>query len=622
MCGIAGIIASAGTQPESEQLETLRRLIAHRGPDDSDIVVEGRAGLVHTRLSIQDLSNSAHQPMWSEDRRHCLCYNGEIYNFRELRRELEAAGHRFRSTGDTEVLLRACIEWGVEATLPRLDGMFAFALYEVESDRLWLARDRMGIKPLYYAERDDRLIFASEMKAVRALLGEVAPDLPVILSLLEGASPWEPWTPFQGILALQPGHFMCIDAHPAEVVQQPYFRIIDAVDEALYREQDGWTLQQATDRFRSLMTRSVEIHAISDAPVAALASGGIDSSLISALAQKFIPDIALYHADVVGPMSERAFARQVAEYLDAPFHAAEMHGEDYVSSLVETTWYHEMPSAYHPNDVPFQLVARLAHENGIKVLLTGEGADELFLGYGPSSKAILRDRIASLFALGRPLLGRLGGLLGKLYPPARRRSVIEDLASRAGIQAWRRESESAYAFVHDPVERNALIDGLFVQRGHLNSLLQRNDRMGMMHALESRIPFLENEVVRFAVNLPVRFKHPMKWREILRGNPLTRNKTVVRRAARDLVPESITTRKKLGFPVTPMDYLRLDAEFLRDGFLQHLLGIGHEGMKASFEAADDDLRWNLFSVELFGRLFFLGEDRAMLQQKILAHARH
>lgn len=616
MCGIAGIFDFSRHFIDKDMLERMRGAIAHRGPDGAGTYVDNSIGLVHTRLSILDLSESAHQPMVDQQAGTCISYNGEIYNFQDLRKQLQAKGVEFRSTGDTEVLLKACIHFGVVDTLKQLDGMFAFAFWDGSRRELWLARDRTGIKPLYYSLRNGRLLFSSEIKALLPFLGTVKPDLPVLYEILNGGTSWEPYTLFSDVYALNPGHYLRLNMDEPVVEPKEYFSLFATVDEALFGEYEKASLAEMAAHFQNLMTDSVRIHSISDAPLATLASGGIDSSLISALTARFCPGIALYHADIVGEESEKHHAQAMADHLHCPLVTAPMTPAQYTDHLVDTTYFHEAPSAYHPNDVPFQLIARRAHEDGIKVLLTGEGADELFIGYGHASKQIVRNQLKHLVSERTPLLGKGVAILKKLSPPELFRSITEPLAARGVVDQWHRRAEDAYAFVNDPVERAALVDAAGYMKAHLNSLLQRNDRMGMMHALESRIPFLENEIVRFAINLPLKFKHPATLFQLLGGNPLTRNKTVVRRAARGLVPETIVRRKKMGFPVTPDRYLRLETGFYKDGFLEQTLGIRHDGMRQLLEGLDSESQWNFFATELFGKLFFQGVGRDSLSDTI------
>lgn len=615
MCGIAGIYNKNCSRVDNSILNKMKDIIIHRGPDGNGIYESNNVGLVHTRLSIQDLSDAAHQPMIDKSSRYCISYNGEIYNFKELRNELINEGIEFTSSGDTEVLFKYCIHFGVENTLPKLNGMFSFAFWDNKNNELWIARDRMGIKPLYYTEKNNEVLFASEMKALTPFIKQIEPDISVLFEVFRGGTGWEPHTLFADIKALNPGHYIHFSGKSSNVVQKEYFSIFSLIDQSIHNEYSSSNLNEMTNLFSKLMNNSVEIHAVSDAPVATLISGGIDSSLISTLTNKYCGDISLYHADVVGSNSEKKYAKQVADFLNLNFVSAEMTKESYISDLVTTTYSHETPSAYHPNDVPFQIISKRANEDGIKVLLTGEGADELFIGYGLASKQILRNKINESFSK-IPFSNKLRSIAHKLYPDHSGRNPIETISTRGVSADWENRANNAYSFIENNVEREALIQSSMYQKAHLNSLLQRNDRMGMMHGLESRIPFLENEIVKYAVNLPLKFKHPQSWTSILKGNPLSRNKTVVRESAKKILPDNIIKRKKLGFPITPKNYINLSSSFFNDGFIENTLKIKHNEMEQLYNTLDTDMQWNLFSSELFGKLFFMGDEQSNIQNKI------
>ncbi|MFT5758741.1 MAG: asparagine synthase (glutamine-hydrolyzing) [Alteromonadaceae bacterium] len=615
MCGIAGIINLDGKTVEAGMLDKMKELLRHRGPDGAGSHLQDNVGLVHTRLSIQDLTDSAHQPMKDEDSGCWLTYNGEIYNFRVLRQELVTRGIALKSSGDTEVLLKYCVHFGVNKTLSKLNGMFSFAFWNNKTKELWLARDRMGIKPFYYIATTKSLMFASEMKVLLPFLDRVEPDHAVLHEVLNGRTPWEPYTLFAGIKALEPGNYIHITSAEKRILPKEYFSIFANVTESEYKDNQQASVEDINEKFLSLMKNSVSTHSVSDAPIGALLSGGIDSSLISSLAKKHNNDLSLYHADVVGPQSEKIYAQQVAEYLNLTFIDEPIDKFSYASELVATTYFHEAPSAYHPNDVPFQLIAKRAKKDGIKVLLTGEGADELFIGYKKATAAILRDKLG-MFCHKVPGGSRIGRVINKLNQPNEEFLMSENFASRGSAATWQLRAEQAYHFISDPVEKNALVNSFVFLKAHLNSLLQRNDRMGMMHGIESRIPFLENELVRFAANLPLKFKSPSNLMALLTNHSATKNKKVVRNAALGLVPPSIVTRRKVGFPITPSDYFNIEDHFFLDGFLQHHLRVNNKELTNMLANLSAKQRWRFFSTEIFGRLFFLGDDKETLSEKV------
>jgi len=616
VCGFAGVFHLDGTVPDREMLGCFSRLLAHRGPDGAGEMVDGPLGLAHRRLSILDLSDAAHQPMWDEEQRACLAYNGEIYNFQEIRDELRAAGWSFRSSGDTEVLLKACLHFGVPEALSRLNGMFGLAFWDGKARRLWLARDRMGIKPLYYAERGGRLVFGSEIKPILEVL-PATPDVVTLLDVLAGEPPtWGYHTLFEGVAAIEPGEWLCIDAMGHRQSGR-YFRLFDQVDRDRYAEADAASAETMTGALRELLERSVRLHLVSDAPVGVLASGGLDSNLIAALTRPSGVDVDLYHAEVAGPQSERWAAERLGEYLERPIQYATLSPQEYIETLAQVAYHHECPSGYHPNDVPFYLVSRKAAQDGVKVLLTGEGADELFFGYESMVLGMGRRSFVRAGDRARSVLRRLPGgrQLMSLLP--RGDELPAQLLRRGYEQALREEAREVCSFIPEVEDREVLVESLVSCSAHLESLLIRNDRMGMMAGLESRIPFLENELVRFAVNLPRRFKAPRHPLALGYRHPMRENKWLLRQVGRQLLPAELHSRKKCGFPVAPWRYLDLRTEFFRQGFLLDTLKTPFANWETTWDAASDDFRWTAFATEIWGRLFFHRDSPAEVTQMLL-----
>jgi asparagine synthase (glutamine-hydrolysing) len=610
MCGIAGVLRFDDRPPDAEGLRRLGRRIAHRGPDDEGTFIDGPVGLAHRRLSILDLSDAAHQPMATPDGAGVLCYNGEVYNFKDLRAELTREGVRFRSSGDTEVLLEACRRWGVPEAARRANGMFAFAYWDASNRELWLARDRMGIKPLYYHRTGDRIAFASEIKA---LLDDAPtrPDPVSLLALLSSTPIYDPQTPFDGIHAVEAGQVVRVDSC-GETELQRFFTLSEAVDPALYRELDRMPEREVVARFDSLMERSVVLHLASDAPVAAMASGGLDSSLVAHLTRRHLPQIVAYHANVLGPLSEYDWARRLAEYSQLPLRAAPLDANGFVTSLAEVTYANECPLNLHPNTVPFFLVCKLAADDGVKVLLTGEGADELFAGY-PAFAANARrrrfehwrDRVARVASwVG---LGRVGRALTRYTTSddqdgiRSRRSGLLTLGRSTRIS---QEGLQAYGFIPDRVEREFQVDLYSYLHAYLQSILWRNDRMGMAVGLESRVPFLENELIRHAVNLPMRYK-------LRRGE----NKWVLREVAARHLPSALSRRPKYGFPVDSKVYPDPGSDFFDDGFLSAYLAVGPEELTALRRCSlASPFQWLL--IEIWGQLYFLGRSPAEVTERL------
>ncbi|MFL6513863.1 MAG: asparagine synthetase B family protein, partial [Chthoniobacterales bacterium] len=302
MCGIFGFISHKSEAiPEKDRLRETANLLQHRGPDARGFHVEPGVALVHTRLSLLDLTERGNQPFWDPQKRYALIYNGEIYNFKELRTELAAEGAPFETSCDTEVLLEALLRWGPDKTLPRLEGMFTFALYDTTEASLLVARDRYGIKPLFLVDCDSHFIFSSEIRALRPWM-EFKPDAAAISSFLGGFSgPTAKGTFLDEVEYLDPGAFVIVKRRGTSE-RRRFFRLTDFVNREETEELARLTDAQRIDRVDELLHKSVNAHLLADAPVGSLCSGGIDSSIIIAIAKRYHNNLAIFHANVVGKL--------------------------------------------------------------------------------------------------------------------------------------------------------------------------------------------------------------------------------------------------------------------------------------------------------------------------------
>ena len=394
MCGIFGIVIhNRDVIPEKDRLEQTARLLEHRGPDSFGVYSEPGIGLVHTRLSLVDLSSRSDQPFWDRQRRYGLVYNGEIYNFRELREDLEKRGVQFRTTSDTEVLLECLLHDGHEATLPKLEGMFAFGLYDKIEKTLLLGRDRFGIKPLYVYDQEDIFVFASEISAMRPWVN-FAPDLSSVSSFLLGFhGPTNGCTFLERIKFLSPGGIARITMG-RQARYSKFFSMTDFWDPGYGTELTCLKPRQLVDRVEEHLLRSVKQQLVADAPVGALCSGGVDSALVAAMAAQYHTNLAIFHANVVGPNSEHDAAVEVAKHLRLDLKVAEMQDEEFIGLLPEATRHYGHPLYIVPHSIPFLLVSRVVRSNSVKAVLTGEGSDECFLGYNMLVPNIKRWRPA------------------------------------------------------------------------------------------------------------------------------------------------------------------------------------------------------------------------------------
>jgi asparagine synthase (glutamine-hydrolysing) len=555
MCGICGIIGFGGMPPEVPAIvREMARRLAHRGPDGQGFWDTPHGTLGHRRLAIIDVDGGA-QPMFNEDGRLGIVFNGEIYNFADLRRTLTGAGHRFRTRSDTEVLLHGYEEWG-DGVVERLRGMFAFAIWDTGARRLFMARDRLGIKPLYYRHdpATGRLAFGSEIKAVladpatprepnQARLGEY-----MLFRFVAGEE-----TLFAGVSELEPGTIAVFDARG--------FRARRYWKPELPSREDPFP--QAVAQGRDLMEDAVRSHLVSDVGLGTITSGGLDSSLVSAIAARGVAGpIRTFCLGFDDPaLDERPYAREVADAIGSDHHDTVLTPDGFAEQLDALTWMHDEPIS-HPNAIAMHQVFALArHGAGIPVLLSGEGADELFGGYGwyraawklERLRAVLGGRLASgalrllMRGPGRDLadpdylllanaLGRAPGLLAA---PAVREAV--------------ERRRVAYA---DLVERPG---GLFLydQLTYLQPLLQRQDRMSMAVGLEARVPFLDHPLVEWVNGLSPAVK-------LGSGRP----KRLLREIAEGVLPRSIIHRPKVGFALPLAAWLRGPLRPALDGAAQ------------------------------------------------------
>jgi asparagine synthase (glutamine-hydrolysing) len=598
MCGIAGILGPPGAPIEAARLESLADALVHRGPDQRGTVVRGPVGLVATRLAIVDLSEAGAQPL--ADDAHALVFNGEIYNHAELRRDLERDGVAFRGHADTEVVFHLLRRDGVEATLPRLRGMFAFGWWD--GDRLWLARDRFGIKPVVWRRAGGELQFASEARALGAVGPLEVDPTQALFGFLSLADRSGRRTDFNGVQQVPPGHYLVADG-PDHVRVERWWDLADEVDPAHFAELSEQTYPELALRLDGLLDQAVDRMLMGDAPTGTFVSGGVDSALIAGLVGPRDPDHALLAADVVGPRSEATAAALVAETLGRELHTTPFAPDDVLDQWAPATVVYEAPLVTHMNSLPYGALARLAREQGVKSVLTGEGADELFYGYAETAFEPARRLLRSPVVAIQRLYGTVPGLAKRVLPElsdARER----DLADISEDYERRRSAESslaAYAFAGRQAPR--LAAGLGMLTGHLLSLLHRNDRMGMATSVESRFPYLDEDVVRFSLNLPLAAK--LRWSTTRhdRKHPFLRDKAVLRDVALRRLPAAVADRPKDGFPTVGHEQLQIAPELFVDGWLADTLGWSQAGIRQLCTDEPRVVAGRLASVEVFGRLF-------------------
>jgi len=632
MCGIAGIVAADRlSADERARLPFMRDVITHRGPDDAGIYSDERAGLAHRRLSIVDLAQG-HQPLGNEDGSIQIVFNGEIYNHAQIRPELEAHGHVYRTRCDTETIVHAYEQWG-DACVERFRGMFAFAIWDATRQRLLLARDRLGIKPLYWTVVNNRLLFGSEIKVllqsglVRAQANEHA--LPELLSTryVSGTE-----TLFKGIHRLLPGHVLVYERGVA-ATRQWWDVPVGRRDPEVERMSES----AVVDRFRARLEDAVRTRLMADVPLGMFLSGGLDSSAIAALMAGMI-DRPLQTFSVAfkqRAFSELDYARQVSDAIKADAHEIVIDESDFFGALPRLVWHEDEPLA-HPSSVPLYFVSKLASEH-VKVVLTGEGSDELLAGYGKYPRALANWRAGAFWGLAPDpvrqfvsdtIVPRLPARVARyakrsfLSMPRTPEAMFFDNFAAIGL---RRQaslldsrfggavSDSAYApsraYFDAPNGHSTTLDRLLYTdlKTYLVELLMKQDQMSMAASIESRVPFLDHHLVEFAAALPPRMK--------LRGFS---TKWILREAVKALLPSEILTRKKMGFPVPFALWMRGPAgNVARDILLDSRTrqrGITDPAAVASLidahqrgAAEGGDALWSLLNLELWYRTFIDGD---------------
>ena len=506
MCGIAGVLQMDGAPVAPEIIRAMTGLIAHRGPDGEGHVVEGPVAIGHRRLAIIDLSDSASQPMESPDGRYVLSYNGELYNFRELRQQLCQAGRPFRSWSDTEVLLAALEHWG-DAALLRFNGMFAFALWDRRERRLLLARDRFGVKPLYYARVGSAFLFASEVKAFRGhprFAGRMDPR--ALLEYFTFQNLFSDRTLFEGVRLLPAGSTLEVTlpstGRDAEPVISRYwdFQFEEPADARSDREY----LEELDALFNQAVTRQL----VSDVDVGAYLSGGMDSGAITAVAARHVPYIRsftcgfdLHSASGVElNFDERAAAENQSYVSRTEHYEVVLKAGDMERVLPKVAWHLDEPRV--GQSYPNYYVAQLASKF-VKVVLAGTGGDELFGGYPwRYYRAVVNDDFEQYIDKYYLYWQRLvpNRKLRDLFAPVW--SDVQDVWTRDIFRDVFASHASTLTRPEDYVNHSLY----FEAKTFLHGLLMVEDKLSMAHSLETRVPFLDNDLVDFAMRLPVRLK--------------------------------------------------------------------------------------------------------------------
>jgi len=642
MCGIAGIVAADRLRDEElARVPAMRDVLAHRGPDAAGEWHDDRAALAHRRLSIVDLAAGA-QPLSNEDGSVWVVYNGEIYNHADLRPALEAAGHAYRTRCDTEAIVHAYEQWGDDC-VHHFRGMFAFALWDGRRRRLLLARDRLGVKPLYWALHHDRLLFASEIKAILASgLLQARPNEAALPELLSTRSIAGEETLFAGVRKLLPGHVLVFENGRVRTAQYWDIPVAETGGGRHGASAQAAPGREWVRRFRDTLEESVRLRLMSDVPLGMFLSGGLDSSAIAALMARQIdrPVQTFSVAFDERAYSELQWSRKVAQAIGADAHEIVIGPADFFDALPKLLWHEDEPLA-HPSSVPLYFVSALARRH-VKVVLTGEGSDELLAGYGRYPRALLNWRLGAVYErvapdvtrswiarqivprlprsirryAGRSFLAMAHTLDATFFDNFAAIPLREQRRLLGGALRRRVPATSAYTATRlhvDRFPRAPLLSRILYAdlKTYLVELLMKQDQMSMAASIESRVPFLDHHLVELVAAMPEQWK--------LSG---WTTKRVLREAARDLLPASVLNRPKMGFPVpfglwtrgawhgTVRDVL-LDTRARQRGITDPRAVESLLDAHAAGERDAGEILWSLLNLELWYRTAI---DRGGIQQ--------
>jgi asparagine synthase (glutamine-hydrolysing) len=634
MCGICGVALSSrsGAEVERSTIERMRDVITHRGPDGAGLFLQGRIGLGHRRLSIVDPA-AGQQPMASDDGAIQIVYNGEVYNHPEISRRLEAEGHHYHTHCDTESVLKLYEEHGSQ-TPTHLRGMFAFAIWDQKRETLFIARDRFGVKPLYYAVTDDgSLYFGSEIKSILAS-GAISGtfDQTSLPEYLSSHSTFGTGTMFRGIQRLEAGH--TLTWRDGVITIEKYWDLSFA-----HEGEDTRDEAEVIAQYDEMFREAVRMRLMADVPLGTFLSGGIDSAAITAVMASLIDEpvrtfsVAFAERDA----NELEYARMVAKKFGTEHREVIVSAAEFWDALPQMIWQEDEPIA-HPSSIPLYFVSKLAAEH-VKVVLTGEGSDEVLGGYNRYRMTMYNMRFGSAYERMMPDGGRslIRGAIDSLPRGSRIRQKLDrtfltlpaDITtlymdnfavfSRQRLDglwspAMREKlgqlspyvtAEQYYASsdAHSMLNKLLYVD----TKTYLHELLMKQDQMSMAASIESRVPFLDHKLVEFAARMPESMK--------VRGMT---TKYVLRRIMTGVLPPEILSRRKLGFPVPIGAWLRGPYRHVLDEFV-----LGHRALArglfdeetlkrlvashVSGEANHSERLWSLINLEMWQRMQFDGE---------------
>ena len=601
MCGISGIVDKTGRPVSQERIAAINSLIRHRGPDDEGFRLDGNVALGHRRLSIVDLSELGHQPMCWQDR-YWIVFNGEIYNYVELRKELQELGHRFRSATDTEVILAAYSQWG-PACLSRFNGMWAFAILDTKERKVFLARDRFGVKPLYLMEDGDTFAFGSEIKQLLSLQRHRRAHRSTVIGwMLTRIDGHTEDTFFEGIRSFPQSHWGIYDLRTNSLEVRRWYTL--AADSRALDLND----ESSVSAFRSAFEDAVRLRLRSDVRVGTCLSGGLDSSATSAFASRMYHPasgdrfIGIHARASEQKVDESPYAREVAAKMGMELHVVQPTPQDFADTIDEVVYTQEEPFGSPSIFMSWQ-VSRMARQLGCPVMLNGQGGDEVLLGYeryyAPYLRSLPPWRLMQEVLLpARNSRLSLTQLLGYLFYFTNAPLRIRHLRRRTMLS---HEAIATHDFseIRDTARSSRRIDEMQIREitcQQLPHLLRYEDRNSMRHSIESRLPFLDYRVVELGVSLRAAVKIRDGW-----------TKWVLRKAIEGVVPDSITWRRdKLGFQAPEASWLAHHAQRMLEevGDSRILREIApRDRLLAAYPTLSLRDRWMYFNIAAWERVY-------------------
>lgn len=582
MCGITGIV---GTQINNsvyqKAIQKMTDAIAHRGPNSQGVWHDEHCFLGHRRLSIIDLSEAGNQPFFSQDGRYVMVYNGELYNYKEIKLELQRVQHGstqlpyiFKTNTDTEVILAAYLRWGVEC-MQRFNGMFAFSIWDKEEQKLVVVRDRLGIKPVYYQFKNNQLLFASEIRAlIQSGLVEKKLNLKSVAEYVQYTTVHAPHTILQDVSMLMPGHFL--EYKNGELKHFQYWNINNHT-----KTKQDLSYKETCAKVNELLTQSVERRLVADVPFGAFLSGGVDSSAVVGLMSKVSSEkVRTFNVSFdEGEFSEAKYAKQIAEKFNTEHHEIKLTPNDFLKQLPEALNAIDHPSGDGPNSY---IVSKATKQAGITMALSGLGGDELFAGYdifkrfyelekkawlnivpgfgrsfggkiiAAKKKSVQGDKTAEILALDR-----LDGF--NAYP------INRKLFNQKDYSSLLKEKYNSDNFIKNVIKKSTTDKehilsrvSLFEMQTYMQNVLLRDaDQMSMAVALEVRVPFLDYKLVEFALSVKDEYKYPHTQKKLLVDS------------LGDLLPDNIVNRPKMGFVLPWKDWIKEDLrDFCEENIVQ------------------------------------------------------